>query len=147
MGVSGLQIRPAVNADAEAMALLIGELDYKVTAPEVVERLERLSIASGTALVGEIKNEVIACLTISIMQVLHQPGPVGRISMFVVKDGLRGQGVGKLMLEEAAQVLAKGGCQLLEVTSNLRRSEAHSFYEHLGWQRTSLRFSKPAPKI
>jgi ribosomal protein S18 acetylase RimI-like enzyme len=76
------------------------------------------------------------------MRVLHRPRPVGRISMFVVDERLRGRGIGAAMLAEAESRLAALGCGIVEVTSNMRRDRAHSFYERLGYERTSYRFAK-----
>jgi ribosomal protein S18 acetylase RimI-like enzyme len=46
------------------------------------------------------------------------------------------------MLAEAESRLAALGCGLVEVTSNMKRGRAHSFYERLGYERTSYRFAK-----
>jgi PhnO protein len=62
--------------------------------------------------------------------------------MLVVAEGLRGGGIGTALVEAAAERLKAAGCGLLEVTSNIKRSRAHGFYERLGFERTSYRFAR-----
>ena len=44
--------------------------------------------------------------------------------------------------EDVEDTLARAGCGLLEITSHERLVEVHGFYEHLGYERTSIRLAK-----
>jgi GNAT superfamily N-acetyltransferase len=73
---------------------------------------------------------------------VHRPAPVGRVSVMVVDEAYRGRGIGAQLLAEAEKRLTERGCEIVEVTSNVRRERAHHFYEQLGYERTSYRFMK-----
>lgn len=135
-------VRSATPEDAEAIDALIVALGYEAATAEVAARLEAIEESGQSVLVAEIDGEVIGCLSTSMMIVLHRPAPVGRISMLVVDERLRGKGVGAQMIAAAEKLLAGKGCQLVEVTSNLRRVDAHRFWERNGYERTSARFAK-----
>jgi len=137
-----LTIRDARPKDAEAMAALIVALGYEVAAAEIRARLAALRKAGLHALVAE-KGRLTGVLTTAITRVLHRPRPVGRISMLVVGVKARGAGISTALDAEAEKRLAAAGCGLVEVTSNRKRLRAHSFYEKLGYERTSYRFFKP----
>lgn len=137
-----LSIREAKPKDAEAMAVLIVTLGYEVTAADIRTRLTALRKAGLHALVAE-KGKLTGVLTTAITRVLHRPKPVGRISMLVVDEKARGAGIGTALVAEAEKRLAAAGCGLIEVTSNRKRLRAHTFYERLGYERTSYRFFKP----
>ena len=128
-------VREALDDDVPALARLIRTLGYDVDDAGVADRL------AGTRppLVAET-DRIVGCLTWAITPVLHRPRPVGRITMLVVAEDTRGQGVGRLLVEAAEKRLRQEGCGLIEVTSNLRRADAHAFYGRLGYERTSYRF-------
>lgn len=137
-----VSIRVAGPADAPALAALIRELGYAVTDAEVAARLPLLEGEGRRVLVAELKGTVVGCLTTSMMQVLHRPAPVGRISMMVVAQGLRSRGIGEALVREAESLLLADGCYMVEVTSNLARGDAHRFYERLGYEKTSVRLAR-----
>jgi len=136
-----LVLRGARPKDAGAIAELIDSLGYEVSAADVKRRLAGLARSSQQAIVAE-KGKIVGAMTTSMMQVLHRPKPVGRISMLVVAEAARGAGIGAALVAEAEKRLAAKGCGLIEVTSNRKRLRAHIFYEKLGYERTSFRFAK-----
>lgn len=139
-------IRPATADDAPRLAALIRQLGYAVSAAEVAERLRTMEDEGRLVLVAELEGKAVGCLSTSIMRVLHRPAPVGRISMMVVDAAVRGRGIGAALVRAAESALLARGCRLVEVTSNLARAEAHAFYEHLGYERTSFRFARDASR-
>jgi GNAT superfamily N-acetyltransferase len=93
-------------------------------------------------LVAELEGEVASCLSTSVMRVLHRPAPVGRISMMVVDERLRSRGIGAALVRAAEEALAEQGCYMVEVTSHFSRTDAHRFYERLGYEMTSVRLAR-----
>lgn len=138
-----MRIREAVGADADAMAALVTDLGYAVTRSEISERLTLLGSAGEPPLLAQQDDEIIGCVTWHVTPVLHRPGPVGRITLLVVAAPFRGKGTGRALVDAVEARLKQRGCVLAEVTSNVRRRDAHRFYERLGFERTSFRFGKP----
>jgi ribosomal protein S18 acetylase RimI-like enzyme len=112
-----------------------------VTAADIKRRLALLRKADTPALVAD-RVGVVGCLTWHVTLVLHRPRPVGRITMMVVAEAARGTGIGTALVGEAETRLKAAGCGLVEVTSNVKRLRAHTFYERLGFERTSYRFAR-----
>ena len=137
-----MEIRSAELRDSPAVSELLSELGFPSSAAVVSERLDALSAAGETALVAVRGGEVVGLLTLHITPVLHRPTPVGRLTALVVTGRERGKGVGRLLVNAAEQFFAERGCGLVEVTSNLRLTDAHSFYKRLGYEATSVRFKK-----
>ena len=135
--------RRARPDDAPAVSRLLGELGHPAPEADVRARLEELERRSDhVVLVGEDASGVIAVASGFVTPVLHRPGLTGRISVMVVAESARGTGAGTRLLEAMEEALVAKGATRLELTSNLKRADAHAFYEKGGWTRQGLRFEK-----
>ncbi len=135
-------IRFATPDDADAISRLFTSLGHPAGPEAVAARLERFAALGEDALVAVENGEVVGVVALSVMPTLHRPTAVGRMSVLVVAESLRGRGIGRLLVAASEARLRDRGCALVEVTSNMRRGEAHAFYEALGYERTSFRFFK-----
>jgi ribosomal protein S18 acetylase RimI-like enzyme len=135
-------VRDAQADDAPRLTELIIELGHPITQEDVRRNLQQLSASGLLPLVATSDDEVVGMCGVSTMTTVHRHAPVGRISVMIVAEAHRGQGIGAALLAEAEHRLASRGCRIIEVTSNQRRDQAHAFYEALGYERTSFRFMK-----
>jgi len=141
-----LEIRSAVASDAPIMSVLLAELGFPSPANVISERLNALHSAGEEVLVAVRSGKVVGLLTVHVTPVLHRPTPVGRLTALVVTEHERGNGVGRALVASAEQMLLARGCELVEVTSDFRLVDAHSFYKCLGYESTSFRFKKSLPR-
>ncbi|HEX5480753.1 MAG TPA: GNAT family N-acetyltransferase, partial [Dehalococcoidia bacterium] len=58
----------------------------------------------------------------------------------VVREDARRGGIGAALMREAIAAARETGCYKVALTSNLRRTEAHAFYERLGFVTTQRAF-------
>jgi ribosomal protein S18 acetylase RimI-like enzyme len=137
------KIREAKPGDADAIAALLDALGYDMRAADVRKRMTGLRRSGEPVLVADRGKQVVGCVSWHVTPVIHRPRPVGRITMLVVDEAARGQGIGTALVEAVEARLRKAGCGLVEVTSNMKRMRAHAFYDGLGYERTSYRFFKP----
>ena len=139
------KIRPAKPSDAKALRALIEYLGHQIDEKAVRKNLARLAKHKEMPLVATLDKKVVGLIGIHKMVTIHRDAPVGRIPVLVVAKEAQGHGIGRMLVETVEELLRKAGCKLVEVTSNDRRAEAHAFYRHMDYERTSLRFVKVLP--
>jgi ribosomal protein S18 acetylase RimI-like enzyme len=139
---TSLVIRNARSDDAPALGKLLEELGFPTSADEIAGRLDVMSRLAELVLVAERRGELVGLLSVHVTPMLHRPKPVGRLTALVVTESARHQGVGRSLVTAAEERLLASGCGLVEVTSNRRLTEAHAFYERLGYEVTSIRLKK-----
>jgi GNAT superfamily N-acetyltransferase len=137
-----LKIRDAKPKDAEELVALIGLLDHQVDVKGVRKRISQLAKDKLAPLVATLDKKVVGLIGIHRMLTIHRDQPVGRITILVVAEKTRKQGIARMLVEAAEQQLKRLGCGIVEVTSNDRLAAAHAFYRHMGYERTSMRFAK-----
>ena len=73
---------------------------------------------------------------------LHHCGLVYEIQEMYVAPEYRSKGVGKILLDALLEKIANDNYVLLEVASNMKRVDAHRFYEANGFVKTTYKFKK-----
>ena len=135
-------IRDAKPADARRLVELIRYLGHEIDEKSVRRNLSALKKAGETPLVATLGKQVVGLCGVHRSTMIHRDTPIGRISPLVVAEEAQGHGIGRMLVDAAEEWCRKRGCKLVEVTSNDRRAEAHAFYRHMGFERTSIRFVK-----
>jgi GNAT superfamily N-acetyltransferase len=136
------QIREARASDAPRLVELIRELEHEVDEKSVRKNLAKLKTIGELPLLATLDEVVVGLIGRHRMFTIHRPKPVGRIPILVVTKEAWGRNIGRMLVDKVEQWCRDEGCGLVEVTSNDRRAEAHAFYRHMGYERSSIRFFK-----
>ena len=65
------------------------------------------------------------------------------VDELVTASGARSRGHGRTLLQHVEELAAADGCEVVGLSSGLRRVDAHRFYEeHMGYDRASYVFTK-----
>ena len=133
-----LSLRVISGEDAAAVAELSAQLGYEATAAEVRERIDALlSNSEQMALIACVGVEVVGWIEASVVHRLQYPAHA-LIGGLVVRDSVRGLGVGKRLCAEVEVWSRQKGLTLVRVTSRTTREDAHRFYLREGYRQTKL---------
>jgi GNAT superfamily N-acetyltransferase len=142
-------VRSIEPRDAQQVSLLSEQLGYQRAPEEVLAWIEHLEPGcdNQAAFVACLGSEIAGWIEVSIERRLQSP-PSALIGGLVVKDGLRGRGIGRRLCEQAEAWSWEQKVSRLRVTSRSTRPEAHRFYLQDGYRevKTSLVFEKDAPE-
>ena len=140
-----ITVRPVEGGDAEAIGELIVQLGYARPLEEVQRWIEELpGYAERQAVFVACSGvQVVGWIEVSLERRL-QTVPFALIGGLVVKDGVRGGGIGRLLCEVAEGWSREYGASVVRVTSRNTREAAHRFYLRDGYRqvKTSLVFEK-----
>jgi GNAT superfamily N-acetyltransferase len=131
-----LIVRQIAPEDAAAVAELSGQLGYDASVEAISGRIASLSACADrqVAFVACLNGEVTGWIEAAITHDL-QSEPYALISGLVVREGKRGQGIGKQLCAEVEAWSRRQGITVLRVTSRVAREDAHRFYLREGFQR------------
>ena len=137
-----IQVRDAEAGDAGALARLCGQLGYPSSPEAVLPRLERLVRSGARALVATSGGEVIGLATVHLRSTINHAAPLAQLTLLVVDEERRSQGVGRALVDDAEAWARAQGCRRIIVTTALHRTGAHAFYERIGYAHTGRRYGK-----
>lgn len=148
----GLVIRPATEADLPAIVALLADdgLGKSRERPETPlpaaygDAFRRMAQQRGNlVLVAELDTAVVGCLQLTLIDGISRLGATrAQVEGVRVANAARGRRVGERLMR-AAMVRAKAnGAELMQLTTDHRRIDAHRFYERLGFVGSHLGMKK-----
>ncbi|MER5831733.1 GNAT family N-acetyltransferase [Streptomyces sp. NPDC002130] len=136
-----LEIRAAVADDVPAIVAMLADdpLGAQRESPDdlapYLAALERLSADPNQRLVVAVREgRVVGTLQLTIIPGLSRRGATRSIVEGVrIHADERGSGLGTQLIEWAIEESRNERCQLIQLTSDKTRTDAHRFYERLGF--------------
>ncbi|MDQ0749748.1 GNAT superfamily N-acetyltransferase [Streptomyces africanus] len=146
-----LEIRPATADDIPTIVAMLADdpLGAQRESPDdltpYLTALERLSADPNQRLVVTAREgRVVGTLQLTIVPGLSRRGATRSIIEGVrVHADERGSGLGTQLIEWAIDESRRQGCQLVQLTSDKTRTDAHRFYERLGFTASHTGFKLP----
>ena len=141
-----IEIREAEDDDLRGVLKVLAESGIdggqSFTLDEAREHFARIRRwPNWRLLVAVIDGEIAGSYTLLIMDKLGKRGtPAGVVEDVAVLPSRQGQGIGRAMMEHARVECRRAGCYKLALSSNLKRTDAHRFYDSLGFQRHGFSF-------
>ncbi|MCX4779595.1 GNAT family N-acetyltransferase [Streptomyces sp. NBC_01264] len=145
---SGLRIRPATAEDLPAIVAMLADDPLGATreSPDdlapYAAALERLTNDPHQHVVVAVRaDRVVGTLQLTIVPGLSRKGSTRSIIEGVrVHADERGSGLGTQFIEWAIEQSRAENCQLVQLTSDVTRTDAHRFYERLGFTASHVGF-------
>ena len=96
-----------------------------------------------TLYVAEAGGRIVGTFVLSILPGITERGlTLAVVRSVQVAAASRSQGIGARMMELAEDFAREAGAGRIELSSNLKREDAHRFYERIGYVRSHAGFKK-----
>lgn len=144
-----IALRVAVQDDAALLAALQAEMDdgdpaATTDADHAAMRAVLADMAAYPhfrAYIVSLDGQPVASFSLMIFASPSQGGqPQALLDAVVVSRTQRGRGIGEAMVREALLMARQAGCYKLILSSNLKRRDAHRFYEQLGFRQHGISY-------
>lgn len=143
-----LEIQPATVDDIPSIVAMLADdpLGAQRESPDdltpYLAALQRLTSDPNQHLVVAVReSRVVGTLQLTIIPGLSRRGSTRSIVEGVrIHADERGSGLGTRLIEWAIEESRRQGCQLLQLTSDNTRTDAHRFYERLGFTASHVGF-------
>ena len=113
------------------------QADYRAAFAEIV------ATANSHLFVARRDGRVVGTFQLSYTRLISGRGALhATLNGVQVAAAARGHGIGAAMVVEAERLARVRGATALELTSNLKRGDAHRFYERLGFAKSHAGFKK-----
>ena len=138
------ELRRATAQDTEAVYALVCELkqasfDYPAFRAGFTANLQDARLRYQLAL---LDGQEIGLIGLHLQYHLHHANWIGEIQELVVMPQARGLKIGSQLLAWAEQEAREAGAEMTELSTSVKRHDAHRFYLREGYEQSHFRFTK-----
>ena len=139
-----VRIRKLQRQDYQAVAEIWRDvLDIPVADGELCATYEKMDGDDRYAtFVAEADGRVVGLVTTVTALAIGHPAGYTKVNGLGVLQEYRHIGIGRMLLNRAEEEAVANGTRYLGLASGFSREEAHRFYEHMGYRKTSYWFRK-----
>ncbi|MFA5970307.1 MAG: GNAT family N-acetyltransferase [Sphingomonas sp.] len=148
--MTGLVVRDALAADLPVIVAMLAEDQIGGNPDNPAEPLDPAYLSAFAAidadpnqrlLVAELGGKVVGTMQLSFLPGISNHGAWrGQIEAVRVVRAHRSAGLGAAMIAWAVARCRERECSHAQLTSNATRTDAHRFYERLGWKKSHAGF-------
>ena len=119
------------------------EMGYECAPALMKSKIEKLDSKREAVFVAEKESQLLGFIHVERYEVLYFESMANILGLAVKKD-FQKQGLGKALLLAAENWAQENGIYLMRLNSGINRTDAHGFYEHLGYvsEKEQKRFVK-----
>ena len=142
---ASVSIRAMLESDADAVYRLAVQLGYPTQLALTKARVRAvLSSDAADAFVAEDSEGRVLGWAHVFAAPFLESGPNAELGGLVVEESARGRGIGTALVARAEAWTRERGIRKLCLRSNVIRTEAHAFYQKLGFavQKSQFKFQK-----
>jgi N-acetylglutamate synthase-like GNAT family acetyltransferase len=137
------ELRDAADGDAPAIAALLSEMGYPVSAADAADLLAAFTADTRSRVqVAERDGEVVGLVATHVVPRLDSDRRSCRVVDLVVAERCRRSGIGAALLDAAEQEARRQHCARLDLSSGDWRPDAHAFYTRMGFESIARAFVK-----
>ena len=138
------ELRRATAQDTEAVYALVCELkqasfDYPAFRAGFTANLQDARLRYQLAL---LDGQAVGLIGLHLQYHLHHANWIGEIQELVVMPQARGLKIGSQLLAWAEQEAREAGAEMTELSTSVKRHNAHRFYLREGYEQSHFRFTK-----
>ncbi len=138
-----IQFIDATTEDTDAILALIYQLEHDIPRDTLLNNLKKYTQEKDCRFFVAKENEkVIAFAELHFLHFIYEARKRARLAAFCVDEQHRNKKVGEKFLQFIEELCHANDVYRIELTSNVKRADAHRFYEQHGYTFSSKAFHK-----
>ena len=139
-----ITIRKCKKEDAEFIFKIICQLEGENPDVDDFNKVFLFNLANPEVhyIIAEFNSKIIGFASMHIQHLLHHTGKVAEIQELFIDPAYRNRGFGEELLWYLRDIAGTEKCKHLEISCNLVRDKANSFFSNRGLSHTHRKFTE-----